>query len=379
MHPPGYRPAITSGMRAMGCFFIFSALGIFLGLQNQQQFKPFRTSGHLNYLPGLPPGQTTSSAIWRAMVTGDDSSLKRDTKKTYYQLGLAHLFTPSGAHLATMSPFVRFFGLRNQIYLPLALLGIFIPSLLALSRVAWLKGLSDKKLTPLKFIAILVLEGVFFSWRSSPASWTCSWMFLGITYFAPRYTLALWYLQAQLLLSWIFHQQFSLLSFPAMLTLGLMFIAIFPFILVCSFLPWSIFHQFILLTLELIHDSVITFSLVHTYVPPIDVHVGHLVFTFALVILPGRHKILSAVLLLLMSSPLGPWERERTSLSKWETTPIKEAHLLIAISARSQITTKWSDGTSCRHKLVLGSWEESCRAKKVPGSNRSLRKLSSLK
>lgn len=366
-------------MHARALFFFLTSLVGLWALHGQTRFQPKTTSPLLKTLPGLPaPRASVPAGVWVAMMTGDDQGVSKETKRSYYQLGLGHLFTPSGTHLATLSPLLRLLPGRQWLYLLIAAGGAVIPGLLALARVAWIKGLKAQALGLVPFCVAMLVEGCLYSWRVSPLSWLCSWLFLGLTYFASRPTLVLWYLLAQMLISWTFHQPFSLLTPLCMLILGLPLAGLFPVLLFASLLPWGRCHDYLLTLLGGIHAGVLQLSRLHEFLPPLNVHAGHLLFGLVFILAPGVAKTrLSLFVLLLLAAPVGPVERPSASTSKWEVVPAIGSTIVSTQRTPQEITTRWSDGLVCRHALREGMWRETCRAPKGPGRRKKLRKLSS--
>ena len=351
----------------------------------------YAVSGHIHFrkspasplikvLPGLPSTKNVGTGLWIAMITGDDRGIPKETKTIYYQLGLGHLFTPSGTHLAALSPLMRFIPKARFTFFPIALAGLFLPGFLALTRVAWMKGLSAHRKGLSFFCFFMIIEGVCYSWRVSPVSWLCSWLFLGLTYFAPRRTIVLWYLIGQMLLGWCFHQGFSLFTFPAALLLGIPLVLIFLPLFLASLVPWSILHGGLLWMLNCIHQGVVWVDTFHHIIPPLSLHAGHLMVGIALIMLPRQIKTHGlAALLVALSAPTGDWQIEKTQSSKWEIVAAPDAVITHVSYRPTHTLTSWSDGSSCRHQLVQGIWNENCRAKKHARQNKKFKKLSSLR
>jgi hypothetical protein len=301
------------------------------------------------------------------MVTGDDHALSRSTKKTYFRLGLGHFFTPSGVHLATVAPLLKKIQHGFLLYGLLAVSSIILPGLLALARVAWLKFMPGLGKTLSGFSLIMITEGILYSWQIAPLSWVCSWLFLGLTYFSPKRTMLAWYLLGQMLLVWVFHQGFSLFTLPASVLFGLPLALIFPLILIASLIPWTTAHGWLLNVLTSLHEMILQFDTLHTTIPAFHLHAGHLLLGATVLCVPGTHKSKIVGLILLgLASPCGEWQRGTSSVVRWEIVPAPQAKIVSTHQTKGHISSRWSDGTSCRHQLVQGIWRENCRARR-PG------------
>ncbi len=309
-------------------------------------------------LPGLPTRGTQSEAVWVALITGESRGLSPSTKKAYYSLGLGHFFSPSGVHLSAINPLVRWIPYGRALYLPLGLLALLTPGLLALSRVAWVKTVGQRCWLP-----TLLAEGALHSWRHSPLSWTCSWLFLGLGACRARPLFA-WFLAGQLLLCWVFGQPFSWLAPLAALSVGLPLALLFPALLAASLLPWAPPHDWLLATLRGLHQAVLYMDGLHHQLPPLSPHAGHLCWSVAILALKGKAKILgTATLTLLLSSPIGPAAAPPYSPTAWYV-PAPRARLASAAQKGKSSRSAWDDGTKCRHILRDGDWVENCRAPK---------------
>lgn len=359
-------------MRSTALFIFCTSLMGFFFFHGTTFFRYRPLSPLVHKLPGLPKIKSDASGIWVAMVTGEDRFIAKATKKTYFQLGLGHLFTPSGTHLSTLGPIIKALPYGRMLYLPIGLLSLLIPGLIPLARVSWIKATQAHRFGFSFFALALIFEGALYSWSRAPMSWVCSWLFLGLTYFAPRRTLILWYILAQMLLVWVFHQSFSLLSPITAFFFGAPLALFFPVVFTCSLFPWTFIQTGVLLILEKWHWLIITTAKIHGFIPLFSLHFGHLLFVLGLISIPGKFKTrVLAILLLGLSTPTGPWFQTKDLSSKWELTSQRDTRIESTKPKEDGVQVYWSDGTSCMEKLENGIWLENCRTQKWPGKRRS--------
>jgi hypothetical protein len=319
---------------------------LFFGLfQGTKVFRPPTPSPLVRILPGLPTNKSPGAILWKALVTGDDRGLSRIDKKTYYRLGLGHLFTPSGVHLATLQPLLRHFRNLTGFFALVGLLSTFLPGLQALARVAWVKLVPGGAKQLSVFMSVMLLEGALVSWKLHPLSWTCSWLFLGLSWFTPSRWRLLWFLLAQMLLCWVLQQPFSLFAPLANLIATLPLMLLFPLTLLFAVIPYFFIHTWIESALTIFHQSVLWFDQVHQFIPALSPHAGHLLLLMAWLMLRGRQRWSLALMLLSLSSPLQTFKKSSPSLSQWEAVP----------------SMFESERLSCRNRWREDRWEENCR------------------
>ncbi len=330
----------------------------FFALFKGHSYRPHRPSGYLaSNLPGLPKPHSHSAIFWRALVTGDDKGFKREDKERFYQLGLGHLFTPSGTHLATLNPLLKHLRFLPLIYLLLGCLLTFRPELSALNRVVWLKSVSSSQKIFLIFLSLMLAEGAFISWKNQGLSWSCSFLFLGLCWFTPKAWTSLWFVCGQILICWVFQQPYSLMAPITGALMNLILILIFPIILILSFIPPFLAHALALMALEVTYEAILSIDKIHVYLPAISPHFGHLALSVAWMLVKERRWL--ALILLLLSSPAGPITKNTESTSRFEALPSPDAHI-VNYRGKSVI---YSDGIKCKIEFKNNNWRESCRLK----------------
>ncbi len=331
----------------------------FFALFKSHSYRSHRTHFALaSNLPGLPPPDSHSAILWRALVTGDDQGFNRQDKGRFYVLGLGHLFTPSGTHLATLNPILKHLRFLPLIYIFLGCLLTFRPELSALNRVVWLKSAPSSQKIFLLFLSLILLEGAFISWKSQGLSWSCSFLFLGLCWFTPKEWTPLWFISGQILLCWVFQQGYSLMAPLVGTVMNIALLLIFPIILVLSFIPPFWVHELALTALNLIYEFVLLIDKIHLYLPAIAPHFGHLALSVAWIVIKERRWL--ALILFFLSAPSGPVIKNTESTSRFEALPSPEAYIEY-LAGNSAL---YSDGLKCKIEFKNNIWRESCRLKK---------------
>lgn len=355
-------------MNRYACFIFLSSIVFFALFQKPKPFHPPEKVRFEHVLRGLPAPTNQGSALWRGLVVGDTRGLSRSEVRTYYQLGLGHLFTPSGIHLATLNPLWSRIRWVSPLFCLLALLALSVPGFGALSRVSFVKALPKHYFTFATYVLVLCLEGMFNSWSSNALSWTCSWLFLGLSWFAPKQQRLLWFVLAQLLLCWVLSKPYSMISPAVNLLVGLPLAVIFPLTLALSPVPSFGLHDFVVELLQRLHIAIFWMDGVHNWVPALMPHFGHILLLLAWILTKGRNKILSAgLILLLLSQPVNFFSPKGPSTHKWEVVPPAQAQVINGTSMFS--------GWKCQQNWRENRWETLCRPSKR-GGTRGTRKLS---
>lgn len=325
--------------------------------------KPFRFSpkpAYKSMLKGIPQTNEKGALLWRALVVGDDRGFSREEKQTYYQLGLGHLFTPSGVHLATLNPLWRLLPATAFIMFLLGLSMSWINGLGALARVSFAKSIPKTLFNFKSFSVVMFLEGAFFSWHTHALSWTCSWLFLGLSWFAPKERRFLWFVLAQMTLCWVLLKPFSLFAPLINFLVGLPLLFLFPVALVLSPIPIEALQSKFVMLFGFIHQFVIWVDGWHLLIPVIKPHTGHLLLFLGWILTQGRNRFrVIPVLLVLLSDPLNRFQTKSPTQSMWEFAPPKDARVINSVI----ISGDWK----CRQVWQEARWEVKCRPSKRGG------------
>lgn len=336
-------------------FFLSGILLFCLFHQGNRPFIGRKSSPMLTALPGLPKSQSTGARLWKALITGESRLLKN--KETYYRLGIGHIFTPSGLHLSTLRPVFKRLPHVAVVFLILGFLASFLKGMQAMTRVLFIKSSGRFGKRSWGFAVVMILEGIFISWVNHPISWVCSWIFMGFCLFAPKNNRALWFSLGQMLLCFMFFQQWSILGVVINLFSTPLLSLIFPITLILSFLPWSGLHDLMEVLLVYTHESAIKIDQIHWWFPTFYPHLGHLLFFWLWIITHRNYrKLILSPILLILCEPLNITKYKNTNNSKWEIIEVDSL-------------------TKCRNNWKNQRWEKVCRPIKNRATNQDFKKL----
>jgi hypothetical protein len=303
----------------------------------------------------LSPSEQSTLGIWESILTGRSAVLSSSTKTIYADLGLRHLFTPSGFHLsAVLRPFLKFSSSAKLYLSLLAIIGIalfFLPGLGALKRMVLVKGAQRITSTKSGFVLALLLDVLWGSFQGSALSFSYSFLFLGIIYSGVRgIGLVFWFFVGQILLAYFQGNMISpllllwapLLNLVYGLAMPLLFLLALP---LCS---WQLKSG--LCILEGIQKVVLIAADSLKYVPVWEIHSGMLILVACFLF--KRWKIFILVTFLLSHSV--NLETEKIpSLPAYDFRPQGEM-----TKVKGDVVF-FNDG-KCKMKLVHGFWWEKC-------------------
>lgn len=312
--------------------------------------------------------------LWESMLTGRAAPLSRLLKERYQNLGLNHLFTPSGFHIsAVLIPVFKI--VRNQHHQLglIILLGIalaFLPGMGALKRMLLIKGHQKVMGQHLGFMLALLIDILFGSFQNGALSFTYSFLFIGIIYSGlTGFGLIIWFFIAQLTLALFQGNDVSLLLlfFSPLLNLGFSIVMPLLFLLALPLWDWQL-HSGIFL-LKGLQCMVNVSADITSLFPAIEIHIGFLTMIF-FILMKKKRWILSCLLFLSFDLNL---DRQRTpSLSSKEFLP--QGRILKTTYTEKEVRLNFEDG-NCRMKLVRGLWWENCSPRRR-SNNRKIMKLS---
>lgn len=317
-----------------------------------------------------------SLKLWESLLTGRSRPLSKLMKEKYQDLGLLHLFTPSGFHLsALLSPVMRILPTTKFQLLLLIVLGssfFFLPGFLALKRMILIK-FHQKLLGKFSgFVLALLIDMLFGSFQEGPRSFTYSFLFLGIVYSGKKgLTLIIWFYFAQMILSYFQAQDISPILILVSPLINLLFAFILPLLLLLSFPLWAWQLHIGLYLLGFVSILVDTASSVVFRFPFIEVNLFTLLMMILLIYKKPRWVL---PLVMFMSFELNSDGGKIPSFGKYEFIP--RGQVVQTEYKVDKVVLKYQDG-KCDLKLVRGQWWENCSPRR--GSrNKKLRKLSYL-
>jgi hypothetical protein len=179
-------------------------------------------------------------SLWASILTGNSRSINKDLKKKYEDLALWHIFTPSGFHLsAILFPVNQIFRHQFIKITCLLLITIFIfwlPGLAAFKRMIGVKFLQFFLTQKTGFYLAFFFDFMFGTFKTSPLSFTYSFLFLSIIYSGAKFIkLTCLFFLAQTLLAFFFGQQVSPLLFIWNPLLNFLITLFMPFLFLLSF------------------------------------------------------------------------------------------------------------------------------------------------
>lgn len=312
--------------------------------------------------------------LWESILTGRSAPLSKWMKERYKQLGLNHLFTPSGFHIsAVLFPFMKL--LKKNLHQLVLLIGLgialcLLPGLAALKRMVLIK--SHQKILGLipGFIVALLLDVLFGSFQAGALGFTYSFLFIGIIYSGLEgFGLILWFFIAQIILAYFQGSDISPLILIFSPIVNLAFGITMPLLFLLSIPLWNWqLHTgiFILKALQLPIDL---FMEISQFIPRIEVNAGLLILIVFILIKKWKFVI---GMFLFLSFSLNLDRQKIPGLPAKEY--IAHGSIIRTFYDEKQVTVYKDDGI-CRMKLVRGWWWENCSPRR--GSNhKKLKKLS---
>ena len=312
--------------------------------------------------------------LWESILTGRSSPLSKLLKERYQNLGLNHLFTPSGFHIsAVLMPIFKFIRNQHQQLGLIILLGIglaFLPGMGALKRMILIKGHQKILGQHLGFIVALILDVFFGSFQKGAISFTYSFLFIGIIYSGLEgIGLIIWFFIAQMILAFFQGSDLSplLLLFSPFLNFSFGILMPVLFLLALPLWDWQLHTGiFLLKNLQrLVNVCADTTALV----PAIEIHLGVLCLIF-FILFKKWNLVLVGLLFLSFDLNL---DRQRSP-----TMPTKEfrpqGEIIKTVYNEKEVRINFSDG-NCNMRLVRGMWWENCSPRRR-SNGKSIMKLS---
>lgn len=335
-----------------------------LKLEEQKSLMPFFKAERAYKLANferarkiVSPQELELLELWESMLTGRSAPVARWIKFQYQQLGLNHLFTPSGFHLsAVMLPFMKFIKSKNAQGFILFIIALVLFNLRgqgALKRMVLIKLNQHFLGQKTGFIIALLMDVLLGSFNNSPLSFCYSFLFLGIIYSRSAF-MFLWFFFAQCLIAYFSGALISPLIIVLSPLLNLAFALAMPllFLLAIPLCHWQLYLG--LKILSILQQLVTWSAQASGWCPNWEVNFGVLICFFFIYL--GRRRML-ALTLLVLSFNLNLDTGNMPAFGKYEFVPRGE--ILKIIQDEKGETVYWSDG-KCRRDLVRGIWWEKC-------------------
>jgi len=265
-------------------------------------------------------------ALLKALNSGDKSLLSRKKKSMYKDLGLLHLFTPSGIHLLPIGFMMKKLFPRWMNFLLNTLAYIFFfktKAFWSIRRILMLKNLNT--LSPhlfFNFLACFVFDFALGSYAQSPLSFCFSFLFLGSVIFSKskiRLVLSLYF--SQFILAYFF----SGIINPVAPLFGVILTSIFTFIFPFSFIDYWLFYQLdwglkFSFMIDFYDTLVAHLHQLAFYIPCLEVSYSIILLGFVFLL---RHYRLGLIILLLISNDLNNIAYQSSSRTFYHSSKIK--------------------------------------------------------
>ena len=314
-------------------------------------------------------------ALWHSMLTGNTRPLSKPYKEKYQNLGLSHVFTPSGFHLSALMTPLRFILPKRwtpYVFVLIAVLVFQLPGQDPLKRMSLVK-VSQAFIGTKSSFYLAMLACVFIGHlETSPLSFIFSFFFLGIIFSELKgFSLIIWFFIGQFLITFLFGGEISFLNIflSPLANLGLTLIT--PFLFFLSFPLGELQLKTGIMLVKLYDGGLEYLYLLTKNFPQVEVHL----FTVILLCLLLWRKFKFFVWGLVLFS---------TSLNLEKATPHRTARyyfvptgvVIKTVEKAQERITYFSDGI-CRERLRMGIFEKRCSPKRAPRTKK-IKKLSYL-
>jgi len=323
-------------------------------LQSFYQFKPTPRLSHFKKEEvHRPKSDKAYIALWESLITGRSQGIPKEMKSSFQNLGLIHLFTPSGFHLSAVLTPLKFL-IRSK---TLMLIILVIMSSLCFFLVSGQEAL--KRMCLIKVNQHLLGQGLGFGFAlgidilrgglsNSPLSFFYSVLFLSLIYFKIK-NLVWWFFAGQCLIMFFQEGTISVLNLVFSPIINLLFSLCLPILMLLAIPIWKFQIDLGINILKFI-DHIITFFNAIT-LDFVRLEVTLLVLILFTAIYLRKKKVIYLCLLFYQSNLNLDYQRINFKTT-WEIVPDKaEEHLY------------------CERNLVRGIWWEKCSSRKRSTGN----------
>ena len=357
--------AFNSTLTIFSIFFIFMSL---IKLDSQLRLEQFFQGQKVVKIPSFEARKKNLKQedqelieLWESFLTGRSAPVSKWIKEDYKNLGLNHVFSPSGFHLsAILVPLTLLIPFRKfQICFLLLLSGLslFIPGQLALKRMIHLKIGQHLFNVKIGFMIAMLIDILAGTISQSPLSFGFSYLFLSLIIFKKK-GLNRHFFFSQML---IFYFSSSLIS-PLLLIISpiLNFILTLLFPLLCVLaLPlgdWS--FEWGMILMRFLQTCVYIASKITSSFPLWEINLGVILISYFFY---RSQKIMIFSSLLFLSQTLDTAEKSKIKLSSFDFIP--NGNIIKTIQRKNITSIYYQDGI-CRRELINGLWWEKCSPKK---------------
>ncbi len=322
----------------------------------------------------VPKSDLDYLKLWESVLTGRSAPVSKILKEKYKELGLNHVFTPSGFHLsAVLSPIMKLIKNPRYELILLSFIGIaltFLPGFAALKRMVLIRGQQKIFGRHEGFIIALLLDILWGSFQESTLSFTYSFLFLGIIYSGfEGVVLVLYFFMGQVMIAFFQESDISPLLLLFSPLLNLLFTILMPLLFLLAIPLWGWQLKIGIFLLKQTQGIVDICANVAMSFPSIGINI--VCISMILFLSQKRWKTL-IVLGLLYCHELNQDHLRAPGFSRNEFHPRGE--IIITHFREDHINVIFSDGR-CRMKLVKGFWWENCSPLKR-SSRKKIKKLS---
>jgi hypothetical protein len=311
----------------------------------------------------VPKSDLEYLKLWESVLTGRSAPVSKILKEKYKELGLNHVFTPSGFHLsAVLSPFMKLIKVPRNELIILFIIGMtlcLLPGFGALKRMVLIKGQQKIFGRHEGFILALILDILWGSFQESTLSFTYSFLFLGIIYSGyDGLILVLYFFFAQIMIAFFQGSDISPLLLIFSPLLNLLFTVLMPFLFLLAIPLWSWQLKTGILLLKVTQEAVDLCANMSMKFPTIEIN---LIGLMMIVFLQRKQWKTLAALSLLYCHDLNLDHLKAPAVSRNDFYP--QGKIVLTQFKDDTINVVFSDGR-CRMKLVRGFWWENCSPKR---------------
>jgi hypothetical protein len=312
--------------------------------------------------------------LWESVLTGRTAPVAKWMRNQYKELGLSHLFTPSGFHLsAVLMPVMKIVQPKKWQLIIILILGVFIyflPGQVALKRMILIKFKQKLLGQKIGFLLAILLDILLGSFQHSALSFSYSFLFLGIIYFRQK-NLILWFFFAQLLIAYFNGNYISPLILILSPIINFSFGLAMP-LLFCLAIPlWEPQRWLGLRLLEFLQWQVNLAAHITSLFPCWEVNAAILV---ACIFFYFKKKIPLIISMLFFCNSLNMDLQRPPTMATFEYVPQGEARSVV--QKQNYLLVNFDDG-KCKRQLIRGHWWERCSPRRE-SNKKSIRKLSYL-